>query len=90
MSALVELSRKPPELGDRMECVSAYSLRQEEKGGHQCGLSFIIPLLFPSPVPPFRSPPSSLAGQKTMSYNSGRRIIPRSWLRDWNSHPPLP
>lgn len=29
-----------------------------------------------------------LQGSKTMSYNSSRRIIPRSWLRDWN--PQLP
>lgn len=28
-----------------------------------------------------------LQGSKTMSYNSGRRIISRSWLHDWNPQP---
>ncbi|CAB1427831.1 unnamed protein product [Pleuronectes platessa] len=32
---------------------------------------------------------TSYRGSKAMSYNSSRRIIPGSWLRDWNSRPTL-
>ena len=103
MSAPVQLSWKPPELGDRTEYISACSVRRlhPTRGGGKGGGggSSVWPFLQHAPPPRstssifFPLPPfpllffQSYRAVKTMSYNSGRRIIPRSRLRDWNPQP---
>lgn len=70
---LVQLLRKPT--GDRIDCLSVGSERglHPARGGRGGG-----------DRQPLRH---VLQAGKTKSYNGGWRIIPRSWLRDWNPQP---